>query len=204
MSELTASQNFGTGAAPLRTRSRPGSRFADGPSARRRLALERDRPPAGALQALRMPRTGEGLSVRGLIALVARYFEKPVAGSMVVFAVGICRRIMGFCGRPFRCFRRTRPPWGARCNVRSGMDRRTSRQDVSLAPCGAGELVGQAVACAARNGSPVVSMVCMMTASLRATATAARLKPSRSRSRRPHVRRSDWAWLRVSSDVAAS
>ena len=64
--------------------------------------------------------------------------------------------------------------------------------------------VDQAVVGAPRNGSPVVSMLCMMTASLRATATAARLKPSRSRSCSPHLRRSHSDRLRVRSTVAAS
>jgi hypothetical protein len=38
------------------------------------------------------------------------------------------------------------------------------------------------------KSSPVLSVVCMITANFRATATAARLKPILSRSLRPHVR----------------
>ena len=38
------------------------------------------------------------------------------------------------------------------------------------------------------KSSPVLSIVCIITDSLRATATAARLKPILSRSWRPHVR----------------
>jgi hypothetical protein len=49
----------------------------------------------------------------------------------------------------------------------------------------------QAVALTIRvNGSPDLSIACMMTANLRATATAARLKPIRSRNCTPHWRRS--------------
>jgi hypothetical protein len=46
-------------------------------------------------------------------------------------------------------------------------------------------------------------MLCMMTASLRATATAARLKPSRSRSCSPHLRRSHSDRLRTSNGKIA-
>ncbi len=73
----------------------------------------------------------------------------------------------------------------------------------SRAPCGADELVDQAVAGVSLNGSPVISMLCMTTASLRATATAARLDPSRSHSCSPHLRRSHSDRLRVRSTVAA-
>ena len=38
------------------------------------------------------------IAVRRLIALGARFFEEVVAGSMVVFAVGMCRRMMGLRG----------------------------------------------------------------------------------------------------------
>ena len=47
------------------------------------------------------------------------------------------------------------------------------------------------------------SMTCIMTASFRATATAARLKPMRSISFSPHVRRSLSACLRVRMTIAA-
>ena len=105
----------------------------------------------------------------------------------------------------------TLPMFSTHSIAKGRLVQRTSRNGSAYVP--AGRLVSalrrwragcQAVADVLRNCSPVVSMVCMMTASLRATATAARLKPSRSRSFRPHVRRSDCARLRVSSDVAAS
>ena len=72
------------------------------------------------------------------------------------------------------------------------------------APRDADELGCQAVARVSLNGSPVINMLCMMTASLRATATAARLNPSRSRSCSPHLRRSHSDRVRTSNTVAAS
>lgn len=42
------------------------------------------------------------------------------------------------------------------------------------------------------NSWPVFSIECMMTASFRATATAARLNPRRSRNSSPHVLRLDY------------
>lgn len=54
------------------------------------------------------------------------------------------------------------------------------------------------------NSSPDLSMACMTTASLRATATAARLKPIFSRSFKPQLRRSHSARLLVRITVAAS
>ena len=54
------------------------------------------------------------------------------------------------------------------------------------------------------NSSPVLSIACIITASLRATATAALLKPILSRSCRPHVRRVLWVELRVRMTAAAS
>jgi hypothetical protein len=54
------------------------------------------------------------------------------------------------------------------------------------------------------KSSPVLSIVCMITASLRATATAARLKPIFFRSLRPHVRRLLSAAQRVRMAAAAS
>ena len=47
-------------------------------------------------------------------------------------------------------------------------------------------------------------MACMVTASLRAKATAARLKPIRSLSFSAHVRRPLSTWLRVRTVTAAS
>ena len=121
-------------------------------------------------------------------------------------------RLRGWHGPPHDgASRVTLPMFAAHLIALGRLVQRTSRNGSAYVP--AGRLVGalrrwragdQMVAGVLRNGSPVVSMVCMMTASLRATATAARLKPSRSRSFRPHVRRSDCARLRVSSDVAAS
>lgn len=54
------------------------------------------------------------------------------------------------------------------------------------------------------KNSPALSMACMITANFRAKATAARLKPILSRSRRPHVRRLLPAELRVRMTDAAS
>src|SRR4051794_3589874 len=51
--------------------------------------------------------------------------------------------------------------------------------------------------------SPVLSIVCIITASLRAIATAALLKPILSRSCRPHVRRVLTVELRVRMTAAA-
>ena len=54
------------------------------------------------------------------------------------------------------------------------------------------------------KSSPVLSIVCIITASLRATATAALLKPILSRSFRPYVRRVLSVELRVRMTAAAS
>lgn len=54
------------------------------------------------------------------------------------------------------------------------------------------------------KSSPVLSIECIITASLRATATAARLKPILSRSWRPNVRRALSVELRVRITDAAS
>jgi hypothetical protein len=54
------------------------------------------------------------------------------------------------------------------------------------------------------KNSPVFSIACIVTASLRATATAARLKPTLSLSLSPHVRKPLSAEERVSMTVAAS
>ena len=54
------------------------------------------------------------------------------------------------------------------------------------------------------KSSPVLSIVCMITANLRATATAARLKPILSRSLRPHVRKLLSVEQRVRMTAAAS
>src|SRR5437899_2868012 len=58
--------------------------------------------------------------------------------------------------------------------------------------------VAQAMAPAARSkAASDLSIACMMTASLRATATAARLKPIFSLSLRPQTRKLLSAWVRV-------
>ena len=126
------------------------------------------------------------------------------AGSMVVCAVGMSRRMMGLRGVTLPRFRTQSGSWEAAVatkgtewvSLRPG---RTSRSALRR-----GRVGYQAVACVSLNGSPVISMVCMMTASLRATATAARLNPSFSRSCSPHWRRSHSDLVRVSSTVAAS
>ena len=95
-----------------------------------------------------------------------------------------------------------------RCNSLGGMVRSTSRQGTSRCASGAGSVgawVRQATAEAFRSKtSPDFSIACMMTASLRATATAARLKPIFSLSFRPQARKLLLACARVRTTVAAS
>lgn len=68
-----------------------------------------------------------------------------------------------------------------------------------------GSVAAQTTGSACRwNVWPDFSIACMMTASLRATATAARLKPIRSRSCRPQVLSALSAVVLVSTTVAAS
>jgi hypothetical protein len=116
------------------------------------------------------------------------------AGSSVVFAVDISRRMMGLRRKNLpRCKTHTTGLWACRCNSQGGMVRPRPGRDASARlRTGASEFcVSQAVAPAPRvNGSPDLSIACMMTANLRATATAARLKPILSRSINPHCRRS--------------
>jgi len=95
--------------------------------------------------------------------------------------------------------------------TRSGMIQPTSAAGtlsaLGLTRCGKKLAVAYAVAPAdALKTSPVLSMLCMMTASFRATATAARLKPNRSRSLSPQLLRllSVLALALVRSTVAAS
>lgn len=65
--------------------------------------------------------------------------------------------------------------------------------------------ISHAVTPAVRSkNAPVLSIVCIVTADLRATATAARLKPTFSRRLRPHFRRLLSAEVRVRMTVAAS
>ncbi len=54
------------------------------------------------------------------------------------------------------------------------------------------------------KNSPVLSIACIVTASFRATATAARLNPTLSLNFRPHVRKPLSADVRVRMTVAAS
>ena len=115
------------------------------------------------------------------------------AGSSVVFAVDSSRRMMGL--------RRRNLP---RCQTHAaglGLVGATGSAEWFVhVPAGTPQhasgqahpnSLDQAGALTARlNTSPDLSIACMMTASLRATATAARLKPIRSRSINPHRRRS--------------
>ena len=121
---------------------------------------------------------------------------------MVVFAVDISRRMMELRGTSLQCGRRTL--LSQQCNSIIGMARLTSRQ---------GRL--------RRSGSERYPDLCggsgirieqlaglkhrmLITASFRATATVALLKPILSRSCRPHVRRVLWVELRVRMTAAAS
>jgi hypothetical protein len=99
---------------------------------------------------------------------------------MVVFAFDISRRMMELRGTSLQCGRRIQ--LRQRCNPINGMARLTSRQGHfkhSLYERIRNYAVAPAVGL---KSSPVLSMVCMMTASFRATATAALLKPILSRS----------------------
>ena len=121
---------------------------------------------------------------------------------MVVFAVDISRRMMELRGTSLQCGRRTL--LSQQCNSINGMARLTSRQGRLRRSgserypdlCG-GSGIGL-------NSWPVLSIVCIITASLRATATAALLKPILSRSCRPHVRKVLWVEQRVRMTAAAS
>jgi len=101
---------------------------------------------------------------------------------MVVFAVDISRRMMELRGTSLQCGRRIR--LRQRCNPINGMARLTSRQGrfkcSVLSPIRYYAVTATPVF--GLKSSPVLSMVCMMTASFRATATAALLKPILSRS----------------------
>jgi hypothetical protein len=130
------------------------------------------------------------------------------AGSSVVFAVDISRRMMGLRRRNLpRCKTHASGLWACRCINQGGMVRPRPGRDASARlRTGASEFcLDQAIALPARvNGSPDLSIACMMTASFLATATAARLNPIRSRNCNPHRRRSLSAWVRVRITVAAS
>jgi hypothetical protein len=94
---------------------------------------------------------------------------------MVVLAVDISRRMMELRGTSLQCGRRTL--LSQQCNSISGMARLTSRQG-HLRRSGLNAIATHAAAPAfGLNSSPVLSIVCIITASLRATVTAALLKP---------------------------
>src|SRR3974390_1471023 len=121
---------------------------------------------------------------------------------VVLFAVDMSRRMMELRGTSLQCGRRTL--LSQQCNSISGMARLTSRQ---------GHLrrwvlnaIGTYAAAPAfgLKSSPFFYIVCIITASLRATATAALLKPILSRSCRPHLRRVLLVELRVRMTDAAS
>ena len=121
---------------------------------------------------------------------------------MVVFAVDISRRMMELRGTSLQCGRRTL--LSQQCNSINGMARLTSRQEhfgvqvlTAIGTYAADPAFGL-------NSSPVLSIVCIIAASLRATATAALLKPILSRSCRPHVRNVLGVELRVRMTAAAS
>lgn len=101
---------------------------------------------------------------------------------MVVFAVDISRRMMELRGTSLQCGRRIQ--LRQRCNPINGMARLTSRQGrfkrSVLSPIW--YYAATVTPAVGLKSSPVLSMVCMMTASFRATATAALLKPILSRS----------------------
>lgn len=84
---------------------------------------------------------------------------------MVVFAVDVRRRVIELRSTSLQCGRRIQ--LRQRCNPINGMARLTSRQ-------GHFKRSATTPAVGLKN-SPVFSMVCMMTPSFRATATAARL-----------------------------
>jgi len=122
---------------------------------------------------------------------------------MVVFAVDISRRMMELRGTSLQCGRRTL--LSQQCNSISGMARLTSRQGhLGVQVLNAIRTYAAAAPAFGLNSSPVLSIVCIITASLRATATAALLKPILFRSCRPHVRRVLWVELRVRMTAAAS
>ena len=123
---------------------------------------------------------------------------------MVVFAVGSCRRMMGLrrATSP-RFITHSIPGWVSDAtNVAEWVGLRPGR--TSRSALRRGRARDQFAAHVSLNGSPVIGMLCMMTASLRATATAAGLKPSRSRSCSPHLRKSHSDRLRTSNTVAVS
>ena len=121
---------------------------------------------------------------------------------MVVFAVDISRRMMELRRTSLQCGRRTL--LSQQCNSISGMARLTSRQGHLRRSAseryrnlcnGSGIRIEQLAGLKHRM---------LITASFRATATAALLKPILSRRCRPHVRRALSVELRVRMTAAAS
>ncbi len=100
---------------------------------------------------------------------------------MVVFAVDIRRRMMELRSTSLQCGRRIQ--LRQRCNPINGTARLTSRQGrFKRQLLSAIRYYAVTPPAVGLKNSPVFSMVCMMTASFRATATAALLKPILSRS----------------------
>jgi hypothetical protein len=91
-----------------------------------------------------------------------------------------------------------------RCNPTSGMARLTSRQGRLKHSDSEHYLDLYYGSCTRIEELASLSIVCMITANLRATATAARLKPTLSRSLRPYVRRLLSTEQRVRMTAAAS
>lgn len=98
----------------------------------------------------------------------------------------------------------TAHPDSVRCIPSVGMVQPTSRQGRvrSLAACQRNCYAGAPAVLS--NSSSDLSMACITTESFRATATAARLKPMRSRSLRPQSHKALSAELRVRMTHAAS
>ena len=142
---------------------------------------------------------------RRLIAGLASafWYGSSSAGAWSSSRSALAAASWGFAGRVLPMFVTHAPSRSSRCNVRGGMDQPTSRQGRLVTPWALFEFVDQAAAVLPVKSSPERSIACMITASLRATATAARLKPIFSRSLMPQQRRSLLAWLRVRITTAA-
>ena len=112
----------------------------------------------------------------------------------------------GFAGNFPMCEAHAAALCGGWCNGLGGMVLATSRQGrLGASKGGRGSVAVQTVGAASRwKHCPDFSMACMMTASLRATATAARLKPILWRSFNPQVLSALSALVRVRTTVAAS
>lgn len=139
-----------------------------------------------------------GCLIAMVTSSIARLKTRVPGAGRVVFAVNIGCRRWSFAGEPSMYSTHSAEPSGmAMPTSRQGTSRRAHRLNASASY--------HAVAPAVRSkSSPVLSIACIVTASLQATATAARLKPILSRRFRPHVRRRLSAELRVRMTVAAS